>query len=357
MDAEYDSRVRPRMKQPNPNHLSINAGRNNRRAGQFRLAASLAVTFAALYWLGSGCLDQIVADRAKKYVKEANKSVLQTEVMADDFKKLIALPSDRSQLKSLLARMEHSSRNAGEAINGLDPPKSLEEAHLMLKIAFDLRADALSRYGDVLSNALSDRDSEVAVLQMMSVWQELALADRAQDRWQHLADEALPRIRGSGGAEITKGARILDPSILDRTYALDYLERLRQQSALAVSHGIAIISLATTPPAKITNRESGLHTLTAASKFKVKTTLENQGNQVERDLVVRVLLKSEVNPVEQVEQRIIEKLIPGQRIEIVFDNLVAREEGLVYLLTAIVEPVPGEKIQENNRQELKFVAI
>lgn len=90
-----------------------------------------------------------------------------------------------------------------------------------------------------------------------------------------------------------------------------------------------------------------------SEEILVMITVENQGNQDERDIPVVVTLKSEIDPREQRQETKISSLLSGETETSTIGGLKP-VAGVVNLLTVTVGPVPNEKYTRNNVREFKF---
>lgn len=343
----------PKLKKP---VVHFGPRRDARRSGQARLALAMIVVFIFLYWLGSGCYDNFFDTSAKKYFNSVREIVNTANEQTSGFRALLNPIGDRNNIIATMKQLETKSRMTKKSAEELRPPKALKNANHALVFALKLREKAFDRYEQSILNALANNDQEVAVSQIMAVWQDLSLADRAYAEWRAEA-LSVANEHNELTANIAGPSRIVDPAIIDRSFIRAYINKLKQTSALHAQHGIAVIEVATLPQAQLSNPESKLYTVDSKGRIKAKITVENQGNQIESNIIVKVRLESESEPVEQIDQQVIEKIKPGEKKAMTFENIATTQEGLLYLLTVTAGPVVGELDLGNNSAELKFVAL
>lgn len=329
---------------------------HRRRTGQLKLALVLIIIFACLYWLGSGCYDSYHAAGLQRYTGETLGIIESANKQNGLFQESLAPGNGYEKMKKVLGELEKTSAADAAKARMLEAPRPASGANELFVLFAGLREQAFARYKDSLINAVSDQDPQVAMSQILTVWQDLSLSDRAFELWRQ---EILELMQTNGGkaSELPVLQKTMDPQSIDRGQVVAFIDRIKQEGALSAVHGIGIVELTSVPAAQLKNENNNLYAISKSRKIKAKVVVENQGNQPEEDLVVKMELKSQSRPVEQIDQKVIDRINPGEKVSLVFEDINATDEGVVYLLAITAGPLPGESVLDNNRVELKFVVI
>ncbi|HVE92381.1 MAG TPA: hypothetical protein VNE62_08810 [Actinomycetota bacterium] len=227
----------------------------------------------------------------------------------------------------------------------IDPSDEHRLSHSYLVAALGVRADALERFRPAVSNALSDRDPQVASSQLESVIDDFRLADRSYALFIRTwagGDRKPDASRWAGGG-----------SEFETQGVAGLVADLRKQPRLEAIYNLKIASVTVAP--KPTGTERDVDQLPFTDTLRVTVVVENEGNQPVPPSPVAAILTSEEDPKPRTIEGRLDRLNPGRRLSVTLPNLQPATGGPINLLRVIVGPVGGERNLLDNEMEYKFV--
>jgi len=252
---------------------------------------------------------------------------------------------DRLELFRRLYSWEREAREQDARVRDLSPPRESRKVNGLLVTALGLRADALHRFTPAVQNALSDRDLQVAVSQLVNVMRDLLLADRSYALFR----DAWPK----GQARPPPSQWIADPEDATIDGVTGFVRELRKQQSLASVYNLTLTGVAVDP--KPTGSERGVDLIPFAKTIDVSVVVENTGNQVVPTTSVAAILTSEIDPVPRTVAGEIGLLRPKDRKSVTLRGLAPAAGGAINLLRVTVGPVAEERNTLDNTVEYKFV--
>lgn len=260
--------------------------------------------------------------------------------------------TNRPEVENQLNLLIRESLDLEKQLAEVQPPEELEFIHSFLKLSLEVETRGFKNFKPALFNGLKDVDLEVASLQLLNCFRNLALSDALQSIYL----KEIKREFSSQKVNFKLSTTPLIPLILiDRTLILNRLSKIRSARPLREIHGVAIISLATKPRPLRKIYSRNLYILPATELIAATVEIVNQGNVDEAEVKVKASLKSERQANPRTYQVVLPLLKKGERKAITFENLlVDNEPGVVNLLSINVVPVPGERYAGNNLREFKF---
>jgi len=328
--------------------------KRRRRAAPLRLLLLLILILALVYLVGliGGRFDKRKLKDLRAYAASVEGIASKSNKIATDFNELWE-STDLSGTE-LRKRLDSCVKRSGELIEEcgkVEVPREMKDAHVYLPLCLELRAKGLSSYKLALFNALKDIDVEVASSQIALALKDIALADRAYSLYRVEAQGVLEK--EGANVSIPASTFLTDETVYEKTNLINYIKRLKGVRELEEIHGVAITALSTQPEQEKYDPARRLAELPRSEEIMVVITVENQGNQDERDIPVVVTLKSEIDPREQRQETKISSLLSGETETSTIGGLKP-VAGVVNLLTVTVGPVPNEKYTRNNVREFKF---
>ncbi|MEW6188654.1 MAG: hypothetical protein AB1466_00865 [Actinomycetota bacterium] len=329
-----------------------------KRRSRLRLLLLFLLILAVIYLVGiisGGLGKEREKTRLKTYILETNKIVVQSNAIARDFNRLKAdAPKiSRSELGKKLTNQATRSGSLAKESRKIEVPSKLKKAHSYLMICLDLRAKGLKDYKPALFSALKDIDLEVSSGQVALALMDLRLSDRAYSLFRKEVEGVLK--------DMHVPVSVIDSKFLKESMAFQkesiiaYLRELKGVEALEEIHGVGIIELKIEPKQASYVVSRRLAILPRSNQLSATVTVENQGNQPEKNIPVEAILKSETEPREYKWQAKISSMAPGEKKTIVFSGLKPITFNVVHLLTIKVGSVPNEKNTANNIREFKFM--
>lgn len=320
------------------------------------IIVALIVIFLLLCLIGRGTFSRLGCSRAgalKDYINETRKVTDQSNKFARDFNdvKNNIKEVSRKELNQRLDNLARSTKKIASDARKIEPPAEMEKANLYLILSLDLRASSFDRLKPAIFNALADKDLEVAAKQVSFALKDLTLSDRAFSLFHSEAQKVLGShkvsfVSAPSSVYLSSGAEYEIGNVLD------FLKDIQGVSSLSEIHGVAIAELSVKPEAK--SEINGVSKLPNTDSISMTVTVENQGNQVEVNIPVKITLKSETQPKAQEARKTIGSLSPKQKKSVTIVNLKPTTGDIINLLTVTAGPVPGEKFLENNTLEYKF---
>lgn len=250
---------------------------------------------------------------------------------------------DRLELFRRMSGWERRSREQVERAERLDPPERFRRSNGYLMTSLGLRAEALRRFKPAVQNALSDRDLQVSISQLVNVMTDFVLADRSYALFRSGWPERERRPPVSGW--------VADPGDATIDGVTTFVQELRKKEALAAVYNLTVRSVSVTPKPTGKEREADLVPFTKS--LEVTIVVENTGNQVIPASPVAAVLTSETDPIPRSVEGRLESLRPKDRKSVTLRGLEPTS-GAINLLRVTVGPVGGERNTLDNTVEYKF---
>lgn len=117
-------------------------------------------------------------------------------------------------------------------------------------------------------------------------------------------------------------------------------------------HDVAVISLDFDPPLRVLQIDQ------ARSSAALLAAIDNKGTYTEQQLAVTVSLRSTPDDELLAQQReVVASLAPGQATIVRFSGFTSIPARSGYVLTVMVEPVPGEQNLANNTKTVPLLLV
>lgn len=258
----------------------------------------------------------------------------------------------RTQLKSLdhlalkrrLRTWERTATGHLAQVQKLSPPEDMRVANGYLITALGLRARAMHNYGPSVDNALSDRDRQVAVSQLLNVMRDLSLSDRAYELFR----TAWPESDGEGPAA---SQWLADPDDAAIDEVTSFVRELNNQPSLQAEFNLTVSTLTLDP--KPAAKENEIDVLPFARVIEVTLVVANTGNQAIPSVPVAAIITSESDPAPKTIEGRLASLRPGEKKSVVLRG-IEPTAGVLNLLSVTIGPGAGERNTIDNKIEYKF---
>jgi hypothetical protein len=305
-----------------------------------------------------GCLNAQKEQDFKDYVKDVNS--LGTESVQES-KQLFGLlqgQGGRNQavaIENTLNALRADSAQLVDRAKALDPPGELGTAQRYLVETLDLRSEGLATIADALPTALGDQDRRrgtIAVAQQMQVFlaSDVIYTRRfvtnlaTQLKNQSLQDQV--RIPAS---QFLPNVQWLDPSFVS-----DRVDGIRSgRGGGPASPGLHGTGLGTVTLGGQTLTPGATATVTAAADLAFQAQVLNQGENDETGVTVKVNLGRGASA-QALEGRI-DSIARGQTRSVSVPVKKTPPTGQAVPVTVEVQPVPGEKKTDNNKQTFSVI--
>jgi hypothetical protein len=285
----------------------------------------------------------------RDYMAEVTEMVKTSDKMGVDLSQLLMEPGDstRKDVQTKLDQYIQSSQQLSESAKGLSAPEDLLEAHQWFAATMQLRSRGLENLKPSLMNALEVKDEEVTSDQIARAMQLLLLSDVAyQEFFLSRASEVL-KTKSIDGLSVPDTTFVSDSSLASKTKVKEILATLKSSDNLQSIHGVALAKVVAMPAEK--QLEEGSTTnLQSTDELSFDVTVENQGNEIEKDVPVTLTLNVEENPQPQILTVKVAEIKPNEQKVVRIAGVQPTDYGLTAALEVKVGPVPDEKMQENN---------
>lgn len=263
---------------------------------------------------------------------------------------LVELVADPDALNEQLRVIEEQSGELLEQARGLEVPAAVDSAHPALLICLEQRYRAMKKYRPDLINSLQATDLQEYARSIAEDMQEVMYSDGSYRFYKRAVEDILAE------------NDVADATLPDSVWLPDFgqatagsveisLRSLRESE----SHGMAVGAVTLNPEGtvKLVGGEN-VHYLPAAEQISVTVNVENQGNRIERNVVVSLSHYTDPASPNRMEQTI-PSIAPGETLAVEFTGLVPVRGGTRNSLDIKVAPVPQESFTDNNDKLIYFV--
>ncbi|MDD5448437.1 MAG: hypothetical protein PHO53_04650 [Actinomycetota bacterium] len=317
------------------------------------------ILFLILCWVfGRGCGGDKEAqqnEELRKYVISVNKTIARSSAVGnqfDELRKEIASVA-REDVDKRLSEMAEECKRIAKDSKKIVLPKKAEDIHPLLEVCFDMRTEGIGKFRTSILEVIDEKATEKTEEVMSDGLLDLVISDAMLARFRTKLESKLTALKLS--YEKVADSRFVqnEEEALPQSVS-NFIKSLSSPETGNEIHGVAIIAL-TTSPQKEDSTSSGVSILPKAESFSVKVTVENQGNQEEKNIPVVAKLTTDTGA-SQVKTKKIAKLEPKEKTVLVFEGLKP-EVGAEAQNTLTVEagPVRNEKKTDNNKMTLKFI--
>ena len=319
-------------------------------AGALGLAAVIGLLFAV-----KGCLNARKERALKDYVRDVDALVQESRQQSSGFFTLLGEPGDQSpvDLQNSVNGFRVQAEQLVERAGDLDPPDELSRANRFLVDALEFRRDGLAAVGRDLLSALGDEGRREAAGRIATNMQDFLVSDALYAR---RVVPALRRPLAEEGvlAEVTiPTSRFLtDLEWLRPSTVEERIAKVRG-GGKATTPGPHGTGLGTVTAGGQTLSPGGTAQIPAAPGLAFSVQVQNQGQSVERDVVVRVSVMGAGRPIE-VERRV-DEIAGGASKTVAVPLAEAPPTGRRLTINVAVAPVPGEEKVDNNRATFSAV--
>ncbi len=326
------------------------------------ILAIIALVFFC--WLfGRGCgggKEEKALEALRTYVSHVNKLLEKSSALAVQFENVRgdAKNLSRENIKEKFDRMIADVREIRYRADKMAVPVKARRAHPFLEVGLRLVYSGVSYFSQGLLDVIDNKSQEKGTARCVEGLTDLILGDEALAEFKRDLQNSL-KSSESGELGIIKVADVV-PFVPNKDDALPgnvsrYLSAFRETSAGQVIRGVAVTDLSLSPAA--TGRtKTGVSVLPYSKNFAVSVTVQNQGNQVEKNVTVTVTLNIETETTPQQLTKKITKLEPNETATILFEDLKPDSSGIkTNIIRVKAGPVKDEKNLENNVRETRFV--
>lgn len=335
------------------------ARRVRRRSSILNLVIVIAIiALLSIYLIGSFDCTNLFKRREspiENYIKKASELINLSNQISKNFittrEKIQSL--DRVEMITELQKYADSSREIANECSDLKVPEEIERAHGVLQFVFDMRAAALDDYKPALLNALEDIDVEIASIQLSRALEDLHISDRVYEYYKKAVGIVLKENK-LDQLEIPESYFLQKKEIYTLDKILDYINAAKGVATLQPIHGVAVLPETVEFDPKKKEEQGEYIVLLYSEEISVTISIENQGNQVEKDIPIKATLKSEIEPEPVTVETTIPEIKPKEVLPVILTGIKSFP-GSKCLLKILVGPVTFEQFLGNNEVEFKIM--
>lgn len=317
------------------------------------IALGVAVLlFILLALLVKSCLNERKERGFENYLSDLNSIVGASNQTAANFFERLQAPPQRfggDELEAAVASDRNSASGLLERVEGLDTPDELGGAEDDLRLAFELRRDALEAIAAAIPQALGETDRNAGIGEIADSMRTLLASDVLYERARSEIGSTLEE-QGIAG-EIRESRFVPEPveNSLDELALSATLSRFATDAGSVKGvQGLELVST-TVDPGGVVLTPGAENTITLDGKdpsFEVEVL--NGGDAVQRDVPVTFQLSGTGTSIEA--QAPLASVDPGSTDSVTIELDEPPDTGVPLSLEVTVQYVPGEAIFDNNTQ-------
>jgi outer membrane murein-binding lipoprotein Lpp len=333
------------------------------RRRQMIAVGAAVVAVILLFLLLKGCASIRKENAYKDYVRQVSADVQQSQQESDAVFGLLRKQNGQSavDLQNNVNGFRAEAAKLAERARKRDTPGDLKSSNRYLVDTLDLRADGLAALARLLPTALGDQGAGAAIKRIAA---ENRLFDASDvvftQRYlpglygtvkdQGLADDVpIPGpLRQPGG--FLPDVNWLRPAFVAE--ALTGTGSTTETAAAPGLHGTGVAAV-TVQPSGTALSSSGTTDIRAQKGLSFDVQVQNQGQNEEKNVVVKVTVSGGGKPI-AVEQQI-DSIKPGETQTASVPLPKLPPTGRPVTVTAASKPVPGEKKVDNNKQTYQAI--
>lgn len=300
-----------------------------------------------------GCLDARQERAFKDYAGEVAEIAQASKQQSDAFFGLLREGGGGAvEVEQQVNGFRSESDQLVNQARGLDPPDELKDANRYLVDTLEFRRDAIAQIGDLIPSALGDDGAEEATQRITAQMSQFLASDVIY------VQRVATRLRGPledegvlAEVQIVESQFLPDTDWLRTTTVADRINRIRGGGGGGGGevapglHGTGVTGV-TVQPGGQSLAAGGAVEIAASEELVFEVQVQNQGENEERDVVVRVTISGAGRPLEFEER--IDTIAAGAQEVVRIPIADAPPTGRPVEVRVETEPVPGEEKTDNN---------
>lgn len=322
------------------------------------IAGGAAVVVLILLILGvRGCLNARKERSLKDYTRDVSALVGESNQLSDNLFGLLADPGDQGEvaIENAFNQFRNQSAQLVERLQATDTPEEMAGAQRFLTETFEFRRDGLAAIANALPTALAPQDrrestDDIAAQMQAFLASDVIYSTRAKPSIEAvLADEGL-----AGEERVPDSVFLPDISWLDPTTVADRISRISTGGGGGAAapglhgNGLGTVTLGGTALAA-----GGSGTITLSDDLAFDVQVQNQGENTETDVTVRVTVGEGGDAIELEEQ--LPEIAAGETQTVTLPLEERPPTGEQVAIAVEVEAVPGEEKTDNNVGEFSAI--
>jgi len=321
------------------------------------------VLIIVLVFIVRGCQRSQLEDSYSSYMGDVTTIVTASGKEADSLQEI--LQNKNGAKAPELQEQERDLSNKAEALVGqaeaLSAPDSLGAPNQSLITSLQYRVTGLKALADSLPSVIDSKNRAYSSATLASAMQRFLASDVIyQDSFvgpskRVLADEGITGVQVPDRQFFLSGVRADQASPTGAGQLIPALQRTGTTDGTTDTtgalRGTGIASVQALPQG--VELQAGTDTeIQASDKLEWQVTVENAGESVETNVIVRATFASDASPNDaQTVEKEIATIEPGQQQSVTLPGPKSPTFGEASVLKIEVVPVPGEEKTDNNRAE------
>ncbi len=296
-----------------------------------------------------GCLESRKDRGIKNYANDANDLIKESTSDGDDFFALLKKPGNATplDLKTQFNQYKVSAQQQLERAEKLDAPDELKQANDWLVATLRFREQGLAEIARMIRSALSSKKSSEASdriageMQVFLASDVLYLRRFVPELKETLKDRGIDDIKVPSTRFLNDITWLLPDTVADRLALVE-----GTKDATPGLHGVGLVK-ATAQPSGAELVEGQTTNIKVSSKLSFAVEIQNQGDNEETDVVVRV----QIGGAKEIDvEKAVRRVGQGETKSVTIP-LSAKPDLGPNTVKVRVEPVPGEKLTDNNKAD------
>jgi hypothetical protein len=304
-----------------------------------------------------GCLGARKDQSFKDYAQDASSIAQESQQQGKAFFQLLSAPGGRNRAVDTENRLNQFRVQSAQLVDrakGIDHPDELSTAHRYLLETLEFRRDGLSQVADALPAALSDQNRRQATDRVTAQMQTFLTSDviYAQRFAPSLKSGLDERGLGAEG-RIPRSQFLPTVQWLDPAFVADRVAGLRTGRGVRATPGLPGTGLGTAQIGGQARSSVGTTPVKLSGNLAFQVQVVNQGDSEETGVPVRISIGRGGDAVD-LEGRA-DSIRPGETNTVTVRVNKTPPTGQTVPVVVSVEPVPGEKKTDNNRQTFSVI--
>ena len=297
------------------------------------------------------CRDSARKDSFRNYVRDVGALVQASDTESKNLFALLAKPGAQGQvqLQNAVNGYASDAQQLVDRAKGTDRPDELSSAKRYFVEALELRRDGLETIARELRSALSGQGRRTAVSRIASQMQLFLASDVVYS--QRVLPNLTHPLKKEGlldQVEVPKSHFIPDLQWIRPSVVVSRLGGLGAGGGPVAPglHGTSLIGV-TAKPGGQSLAEGGATSITVTSKLSFDVTVQDAGNNDERDVVVQLSITGAGKPI--VREQTLASIGAGEQKVVSIPLAAAPPTGRPVSIRVNIKAVPGEKKLDNNK--------
>jgi hypothetical protein len=259
----------------------------------------------------------------------------------------------RNELETNLTGILEESKAILNNCEQINPPDSFDVSHGYLKLVFQTRNKAYESFEPAILNIKDDKDIDSATTQISMTFLDMYMSDEIFKYFQDELKSTGEKLQ-INNLTIIDSITLKDKNLINSQNIMNLVSDIKTSSNTQERRGVAVVTQSIIFNPSIINEQGEYLIIGKGSQVNVTINVENQGNAIENEVVVKMTYSVEgvskpveksytiqsINPSEQKPVSISGfKAYPGKKCEIKIEAV----------------PVPGEALTTNNTAVFKIM--